>query len=1174
MFATSVAGGSICIGCQLRAVTRRATPAVAATVQARAHNRIRRRRYASEATRAQEDQFAALLRQQAHVDESEPRRPSKSARKKQRKRGLPQHDDDGGEEDPFPLMEVERKPENEASTNDAMAASEGEPSQPGLEAERKVDDEMHVIEPVAASEDDIPFELERSSTSSKEPANTTSDHAEAYLATATTTASADHATENSLQGLEATPVLIKRIQSRQAVDPDKLNVQRHVFGRPLNSRKPPPPEGEGPFRLGRVSGPNPKEADGPVKGFAIRRLVDGEEIRPQPEAPVKHKKRYVAVRKGRALLVEHNARLDVDTLGQPAEIIVLREREGFAWKDYKADDVEVAPSLRVEEHIGQEEGLDMDIILENIDGVRPVHRILPTSDFRQVFDTLMNGFKVAQLASYVDRFHSRVAEGEESPLLGPSAEASNPRAWIVERSEWIPEVKGAVRDVESHLRGYILKSMPPKQRLTIQLMRECWGLVAQELMDREGYVEVKVRDLEWNLLTAGTQRWFQSISRVLLRDGAGKSMQLIKSRKVIRIEAPKVVAEACIEAIDDKLQNIRSKTFKMNELPIDQVSPGMVEDLSRITNSVVQYHNKKKTVTITWIEIDKHRPSNLEDLGDIVFRLLLSAYPPSRTSKTLSVYPDVEGKGQLLEDIGSQDKLSWIDRRNKWARLCLPVSKASQTTPRRQLDESMIKYKIDVTPEDLTLRQSSYKAKIDNFYKSLQETTSSSPLAMPWTQSRLGEEVQEVQEQQQPEQEPDDVPQPTQPTSSGWLPFSVRTSATFGHVLHLNNSSVAQSFHEGTSSLDTADFPRAFSPLIPAVAGMHLPAWVPYHSPRNMTTIIVMRFVPYSQNPETSNDPLAPHLELRLKATDEAIIGIDSLRAIAHTDTSDILLPAEHVDVRLTQRVVAQLPGHEVGVSESMAPLRDFLNSSRLDMGRGSLTTPPRLDNLGLPLWMFYRPEADAEGGFLASAARRQALQNQTMAQDSQAKTTVAHDGTQHAESPTSTPTTIPTAAKPPPLSTIFSEEIIRQAKASSDGKDTDNDNNNKNNNTVMVNNYDTAIRSPAFNTTFSTSYMFAGIELHRPTETTYSGWKLNYTSIQAGQGGGRRAELRLDAVPSGDEHARRRKDDMDTRRFMRSVYMLATGDKDEAGRKKSLHHINYNKSWIRWVGMNHTGWD
>jgi hypothetical protein len=55
-----------------------------------------------------------------------------------------------------------------------------------------------------------------------------------------------------------------------------------------------------------------------------------------------------------------------------------------------------------------------------------------------------------------------------------------------------------------------------------------------------------------------------------------------------------------------------------------------------------------------------------------------------------------------------------------------------------------------------------------------------------------------------------------------------------------------------------------------------------------------------------------------------------------------------------------------------------------------------------------------------------------------------------------------------------------------------------------------------------SVNYAFAGLELHRAVSLPYHGFTLTYTSVEAGQGGGTRAELSLQptstaAAPEGE---------------------------------------------------------
>jgi hypothetical protein len=65
---------------------------------------------------------------------------------------------------------------------------------------------------------------------------------------------------------------------------------------------------------------------------------------------------------------------------------------------------------------------------------------------------------------------------------------------------------------------------------------------------------------------------------------------------------------------------------------------------------------------------------------------------------------------------------------------------------------------------------------------------------------------------------------------------------------------------------------------------------------------------------------------------------------------------------------------------------------------------------------------------------------------------------------------------------------------------------------------------------TVEAAYLFSGLEIRRSVATSVAGWKMSYTSVEAGQGGGRRAELALEGVPFGEVG----KEETDFERFER----------------------------------------
>lgn len=445
----------------------------------------------------------------------------------------------------------------------------------------------------------------------------------------------------------------------------------------------------------------------------------------------------------------------------------------------------------------------------------------------------------------------------------------------------------------------------------------------------------------------------------------------------------------------------------------------------------------------------------MEDLKDKVYRLLLEAQTPSRVVQKLNSYPAFSCEAKYMSDHGNKDKLSWRDRRRDWARLCFPLrEETSKEIPDALVAEDNLAYEVILHPEDVVRPD----------------------LARPGGKPR---EKHGAFKYLDPPPPPAPVPELTQPTPSGWMPFKVSTSAVFGQVLHLQQSPT-EAIVDAVKP-PAASTPRVMSPIIPGITSLSLSSWVPFRRPISATSMILMRFLPAPDQDATASQ--APPLELRLISSDTDVIGIHSLRAISKVSMTDILLPSEHVDVRTTQTLHAEIPGSSVDSVEGMDALATFLGDSNLSPERGSLETPARMPNLGLPRWLVHQPPA------------KQKTQIETL-RYAAAEFEHAMDAVDH------------------------SEEII------------------------------------------PVDYVFAGLEVHRPVETTYDGWKLVYTSIEAGRGGGRRAELTLEAVPGYDERLGRKDPNyIDRANFLRSVYLLAQGRKNKSSESSSGH--------ITWVGDN-----
>ena len=141
-----------------------------------------------------------------------------------------------------------------------------------------------------------------------------------------------------------------------------------------------------------------------------------------------------------------------------------------------------------------DDSLPEDILL-NIHELRPKDtRVLSEKEFMKLKKELLQGFTSVQLEDYIKEYlDTRRLALEEFITEEPP--------WILERRPWVPAVENAGQDVEPQLDGYITADMTPKERLVTRLMRKCWDLSYQEVLDRDGYLVLRLRDVEFSLLT-------------------------------------------------------------------------------------------------------------------------------------------------------------------------------------------------------------------------------------------------------------------------------------------------------------------------------------------------------------------------------------------------------------------------------------------------------------------------------------------------------------------------------------------------------------------------------------------------------------------------------------------------------------------------------------------------
>ena len=633
--------------------------------------------------------------------------------------------------------------------------------------------------------------------------------------------------------------------------------------------------------------------------------------------------------------------------------------------------------------LGNEGEPTEDDIFGYIDELRPTDEtILPQSVYENIARSLSEGFTTSQLVSYVRK--------KRKPTT-----AQPVYSWEKRRRPWVPDATGqnsysalygkrhGAGDASGNrivtdskikavgpgsamlLQGYLNSSMTNKDKVTAQLMRECWGVSISEVMEAPGKLLVEVREVEFALLAGGAQSWLRDISTafstVTTTTATGskssnrstskgqtrynRRIELYAGKRIVRISAPASVADAMMAEINRVLQTVITKRFSLEDVarPGAVISEDALKAVGALTGSWVRRSTGKASaldedsdgkqhkaeVIVSWVtpKATAAGETAVEDTGDVVYRLLLHTFGPSTvitapneeespmpTSGGNSLYLDhwplKKSKGRFLvceNNSIHRAKLGWYDRLGKWARWIEPMLRA-------QVMEAERYARLKVAPGVWSLP--------------FDFTFGAAP---PTQDAKWYETIQSS------------------------------TVSALGRVLHeQDHDAKAPVYGVGGTvppeepALRVPDVRRAFSAAMPPLLGMKLDGAEDVATV--LSTTIVLRFLPGTTATASSN---APPIEVTLDASTEGEKPVlASLRAISAFSVCDTLFPTQLVDARTTQKRFYELPGADILASATdaaaaspMAPLLTFLQQSSIDLRDNSqfIATPLHLHQLGLP---------------------------------------------------------------------------------------------------------------------------------------------------------------------------------------------------------------------------------
>lgn len=612
------------------------------------------------------------------------------------------------------------------------------------------------------------------------------------------------------------------------------------------------------------------------------------------------------------------------TLGDKAKVIVLRDSilSKYTLQEYKAKKIK-PKHINILGQLAEEKGLvGEDEVTDNINAFRPKDGEYPQDlpGITDLVNQIAESFTATQLENYIKDFEGRRQQEKPDNVW----KANDPNTSIARITPWQPTVS----DIEDHfdndpLRGYVLQSHNPKQRLVLRLLRECWMFELPELSDGIGQFEIRLRNGDLDLLLFGHNSVMNTIHTTYLPN-AEERLEVFRSRNTIRVTTTHAKKYAIVDAIQQAVSGIQRRVINLNGLiPRDTDSKKLeafmetyfdnatLARLAEITNTKIDRTNPKYLS----VSCTEYNPDASSSRLDAVRRLLLTSDNfSSRLEHELAIKQKKSTKGALI-DYALTGGLPWRQQMRDWMRFAAPISKEAP-----YLAEKPAEAEKPIEP-DLS--------------------------SLPSTQAPTTEHPPEIWQ-----------PLVDAEKSEGISHWSTRlfteTSALMGTILH-STTPQHPPLQPDSTPLNTLGLLHTFSTKVPNLSRVLSKADAKKNS--RPTNRLVLRFLPdpFFLIPKTirkgkyaskKDIPLGVD-SLSAFPSIEMIFDIDhktkeaklqNVNAVIQEKKTDVMIPENAIDVRFQQKITTRL------TRNFLKPIKSFLSRSQLSLAaKGKLDTPPSI---------------------------------------------------------------------------------------------------------------------------------------------------------------------------------------------------------------------------------------
>ncbi|RCI09541.1 hypothetical protein L249_3928 [Ophiocordyceps polyrhachis-furcata BCC 54312] len=299
---------------------------------------------------------------------------------------------------------------------------------------------------------------------------------------------------------------------------------------------------------------------------------------------------------------------------------------------------------------------------------------------------LTDGFTSQQLMAYYK---------DDAAAHGLRMHSSLPSyPWIVQHQPW------------QAMRSMTLGQLKPKMRHAIRIITETWKLDVEEQVEGQGTMMIKLKPDVFKLIAQPSSRLLQGLGDMYFDSSNHERISHYPDTHQLSIHCRRSTAFTILARMDEMLESTTTKRVSVKDVDEDNLTEEALDELGRITNTLLQYHGKDSELSISWIP---EVTTAADDAADShVLRLLSTWQPPASVNKVQILTGQSDEKDlTFVTHHRASRTLSWRDKLREWSRCVSPIpisdgKKKTVTAPLLSERVSFPKTKVKVDDETTT----------------------------------------------------------------------------------------------------------------------------------------------------------------------------------------------------------------------------------------------------------------------------------------------------------------------------------------------------------------------------------------------------------------------------------------------------------------------------------------